>query len=400
LIPGIEGWADAVAGYSTAKWVGQRVPFPLPQLPPASTAQLDSLLWPLRVHTTRAASAPELALARRVLEQAEQAASLASASGLFTFTAPIDLYLVDAPANAAYPSAGSTWSDLDSTSSFALIDLRTPTAQRAVCTSQALIEAALWRWDPAESVTIHRASAAYFAGLMHGTWCEAPSPDRRSLSFDQGRLLHSAPLLTAWLSALGALRDRNRGSFAENMWQFARQRTWEGSGLRGSPDLLEAIAKTSELEYTRLEENAAGLALDMALAALEPGSVPIAGAIRFSALPAHLAPSAPLDALDASLRLLDLEAPRPGQRITLWSRGEAGVRWALGAARLRADGSVIAQHSAAVLKHPDAELSVELSADTRYVLISVVNMGPGVPDPDLDDARFERSVRLIVDRAR
>jgi hypothetical protein len=400
LIPGVDEWAAAVTGLSTAKWVGQRVPFPLPQPPPAGTAQLDSALWPLRVHTTRPASRQELALARLVLEQAEQTLALATASNLFTFRAPIDLYLVDASDSAAFADASSRWSELDSCGSFAQLDVRTPLAQRAVCISQALLEAELLRWDPAESAVVRRASAAYFAGLMHDDACEPPPALSQPLTLDQQRLLHSVPGLSAWLSALGATRDRNRGAFVENMWQFARQRTWEGDGLRGSPDLLEAMARVFDLEHAQLEESAAELAMGAALAGLDRGSVPTGGAIRFSTLPAHLAPSAPLQALDASLRLVDLEQSRPGERLSVWARGEAGVRWALGAARLRADGSVIAQQRAAVLKIPDAELQIELSADTRYVLIAVVNMGPGVPDPDLDDARFERAVRLIVDRAR
>jgi hypothetical protein len=188
--------------------------------------------------------------------------------------------------------------------------------------------------------------------------------------------------------------------FLENMWQFARQLTWQGDGLRGSPDVIEASAKALELGHERLEEVAAGLAASAALRALPPGPIPVTQAVRYSALPAHLAPSAPLWALDASLRLIDLEQPRAGERLTIWARGEAGVRWALGATRLAADGRVLAQQIAPVLKVPDTELQLELDAETRFVLVAVVNMGPGIPDAEWPGGGWEHAVRLIVDRQR
>ncbi|HEX6244418.1 MAG TPA: hypothetical protein VFZ61_26050, partial [Polyangiales bacterium] len=128
--------------------------------------------------------------------------------------------------------------------------------------------------------------------------------------------------------------------------------------------------------------------------------IPLTSAVRYSTLPAHLPPSAPLRALDASLRLIDLEQPRPGERLRVWSRGEAGVRWALGATRLSADGRVLAQQIAPVLKVPDTELQLELDDETRFVLVTVVNMGPGVPDADWPAGGWEHAVRVIVDRGR
>ena len=119
--------------------------------------------------------------------------------------------------------------------------------------------------------------------------------------------------------------------------------------------------------------------------------------MRFSALPLHLAASPPLGPLDSTFQLVDLEGTRPGRRLIVWSRGEAGVRWALSGSRLDSHGRLLSTVSAPVRKSPDAELYLELDAETRFVLIAVTNVAQGVPDPDGDPERFRRSTRLILD---
>jgi hypothetical protein len=213
-------------------------------------------------------------------------------------------------------------------------------------------------------------------------------------------VLHDADQLAHWFHALGARQDRNRGVFMENMWQFARQLTWEGSGLRGSPDLFEAIAKALELSQDKLEEIAGQLSNESALDALSGSPAEQTQRTLFSQLPAHLPASAPLDVLDSSAQLIDLEGARPGTRLTIWARGEFGVRWALSATRLDARGRVLATVNAPVHKNPDTELTLELDADTHFVLASATNLGSGLPDPDLATRpQNVRAVRLIVARA-
>jgi hypothetical protein len=394
LIPGVDEWAAAVTKQGAAKWVGQRVPWPPPQQRPVSTGYLDSLEWPLRVHTTRAPAAGERGLASAVLKEAEASVAMGQAVGLFRVSAPLELFLVATQDGGAFASEASVWSELDSVAAYGVVDSRVPRAALGPCTAQALLEALLLAGDPAENASVRTASAAYFAWLMHGQSCG--DAQAGALFPEQLRVLHTPALLARWLRALGAEREQNRGLFLADMWQFARQTTWEGDPLRGSPDLLEVIAKIFELSKEHLEESAAELSLRMAL---DEGVQGLRG-VRFSALPAHLPVSPALATLDASLALVDLEMSRPQERLRIWARGEAGVRWALGAVRLRENGSVIAFSKAAVRKVPEAELQLELSEDTRFVLISVVNMGLGVPDPDRDDHSFDRAVRLIIDRAR
>jgi hypothetical protein len=194
--------------------------------------------------------------------------------------------------------------------------------------------------------------------------------------------------------------DQNRGAFVQNMWHFARQRTWEGRGLRGSPDLIEAVAKALELSHTKLEEIAGELANQRALEC-EGEVLRSAARVTWSALPVHMPPIAPpLAPLDSAFLLVDLSTSKPGQQLRVWSRGEVGPRWVLSATRLDAHGRALASINAPVRKYPDSELLVELDASTRFVLVSVTNLANGLPDPDLPSTHLERSVRLIVDAAR
>ncbi|HEX6241463.1 MAG TPA: hypothetical protein VFZ61_11235, partial [Polyangiales bacterium] len=280
VIPGLSEWADAVTRRSNLRWVGQRVAEPEPRAHPESSAWLDSERWPLRVHTTGTLSPASLQRARELLAAAEQALGLGAETGVFALQRPLDLYLVDSPDQGAFAGTASVWSELDAREVFAQLDVRTPSSALPACSAEVLMDSILFGLDPAERSTLRSASAAYFGALVQGEGCGSEAT-RESLSFDQRELLGTPAALRAWLEALGAKRDRNRGVFLENMWQFARQLTWEGEGLRGSPDLIEAIAKALELNHERLEEVAAALAASAALRQLEPGPIPTAHAVRY-----------------------------------------------------------------------------------------------------------------------
>lgn len=404
LSQGIAAWAEATVGKSSVRWVGQRVAAPEPTARPASVAGLDSELWPLRVQLTGALTPARLALARELLARAEQVHALLAASGLFAPSSSLgeamrrDLYLVDAGASGAACDDTELVSDLDGASAYAWVATRTPAALRTSCVAEALIEAHLLELDPAEDATLRKASARYFARLVSGEACserDAPA----ELTRDETTVLRDPDKLARWLGALSARQDHNRGVFLENMWQFARQKTWEGSGLRGSPDLFEAIAKALELSHDKLEEIAGELANRAALAAPFVELTAQRSRVAWSRLPAHLPASAPLAVLDTSYQWIDLEAPRPGERLTIWSRGEYGVRWVLSATRLDAAGRILGTVNAPVHKSPDGELMLELDGATRYVLASVTNLSNGLPDADLEPRpEFARSVRMIVAR--
>jgi hypothetical protein len=407
LSQGIASWAEATVGRSSVRWVGQRVAVPLPTARPASLATLDSELWPLRVHISEGLSPARWLLARDVLLRAERSYALFQASGLLSARAEPapghsmrrDLYLVERDVTGAARDDTEVVSDLDASLSFAMLDARTLASARDACVAQALLEAELLELDPAESEVVRKASARYFAWLVSGDSCP-PAQAASSLTHDAQGVLHDPEELARWFRALGARQDRNRGVFMENMWQFARQHTWEGSGLRGSPDLFEAIAKALSLSHDKLEEVSGELANDSALAAFTGALERDPRRVAFSGLPAHLPASAALDVLDTSYQLIDLEGARPGARLTIWARGEYGVRWVLSATLLDRDGRALGTVNAPVHKHPETELTLELTGESHFVLASVTNMGNGLPDPDLARApELARSTRLIIARA-
>lgn len=400
LIEGIDSYADAVTGRSTAKWVGQRVAWPVPSARPLSVGRLDSMLAPVSVHATSQAGAARL---QAVLMHADYAHALLAASGLFALhgdggqagTFQRDLYVVDTnESGAQLDASGPVW-DLDGARAFAILDARVPATLLGPCTAQALIEAELYELDPAEAASVRQGSAAYVTTRLLGESCPLPPQPQ-----EQPDTLHDAQAFAVWLSALDARYARGSGTFVENMWQFARQRTWEGTGLRGSPDLLEAIGKSLELGHERLEETAGNLALRLFQQRAQTGARADVSRVTWSELPAHRPAVSPLLPLGSAYLMVELEQPRPGQRLSVWSRGESPVRWVLSATRLDATGTALGTVNAAVRKYPESELHVELDATTSAVLIAITSLGNGKIDADLPSEGLARSVRLIVDRGR
>lgn len=401
LLEGLDSWADATVGLRTTKWRGPRVPYPLAEPRPALPVRVDSLLQPVRVHAAR-----ELGRARleAVLAAAEQAdLSLRSAGLLTRFgdagqgeSGARDLYVVPAAeqgASAAIDLSGAL-GPLDGARAFARIDARLPSERLLPCVAQALMEAELLEQDPAESLGVRRSSAAYFASLVTGQLgCDGD---------DAREPVEAGPFLTAhedegarWLAALDARMSHGRaGSFLFDMWQFARQRTWEGSDLRASPDLLEAIAKALELSHGALPLVAAELA-ETRLAS-EPG---LARSVRWDALPAFLRDGPPLEPLGAAFARVELGTPRTGERLHVWARGEPPVRFTLAAVRLSATGEPLARLEVLPRKLPQSQLLIELDADTHAVSISITALGESdQPDPDTMSRLEAHPVTLTIAR--
>ena len=382
LIEGIESWADATIGLSTTRWTGPRVPTPVPEPRPQASVRLDARALPLSVHASERVSPARLHAALRAAEHAHT--QLAAAGFLTSFgdagqggTAARDLYLRDdtaLAASAALDAAGNL-SGLDGGRAYASIDARVPSARIEVCVAQALIEAQLLELDPAEAASLRRASAAYFAALLTGgPVCEddASAADPSASPFDAGRVGDGAD----WLRHLGIRQDGGRGTFLSEMWQFARQRTWEGRDLRASPDLMEAIGKALELQHDELPLVAAQIAESRLHE--HHWTVP---EVRWEKLP-HFGKAQAVAPLGSAFVRVQLGAARPGARLRVWSRA-LGARFALAATRLDARGAVLSRVEAASWHEPQSQLSVELDPATRAVLISVTNVGDGTPDFDV-----------------
>jgi hypothetical protein len=184
------------------------------------------------------------------------------------------------------------------------------------------------------------------------------------------------------------------------MWDFARQRTWEGRDLRGSPDLLECVHQAIEKSGEVFEEVTAALAEQQftreAPLGLGKGRPRV---VTWAELPEHVFQAEPaVGVLGATYTWVSLEKPRNGEQLRVWSEGEYGARWALLVSRLGEGGENRGSMRGAVRKNPNAFMVVELGADTSDVLITLANAGNGVPDADLDETALEHNAELIVAR--
>jgi hypothetical protein len=420
LIPGIDEWAEATTKSGAPKWVGPRVVFPNPSPRPETTGRLDSLLWPLSVQL---GPGVPLQRAQEVLAAGEAALELLSATGWpggagdagQGGSAGRDIYLTQTATRgaAAYLDATEPVLELDGARSFAVVDARVPEKRLPACTAQALAESILFELDPAESAGVRQSSAAYLSWLITGDLgCDeeergrAERPDLAALGPEEsGRGAE-------WLALLGARQDLNRGTFLRDMWQFARQRTWEGTGLRASPDLIEVIAAALTDRGEQLENVAAELAEQQGLAWLRTERRAAAPAkpsgssdatpwtaLKWSALPARLPMAAEVEPLGSQYALVSIDQPlTPGERLRVWSRGEYGARWALSCLALDENLRVIGRVSAPPRKNPSSFAALEMMPNTRLVLVTVTNLVDGIPDPD-EGAPFQKgNVMLTIDR--
>jgi hypothetical protein len=404
LIPGIDAWSREMVMPSQAVWRGARVPRPEPHPRPQLAQRRDSTFLPLSVHADADVPAARLAA---VIAAGEAALSLWQASGVLPVqgdagqgrSAGLDLYLVATPEDAdAFADGSAVACELDAERTFAVLDTRVSTQRLAACTAQALADATLLALDPAEPRPVRRALAAYFAELATGgLHCDAPV-DTRDEEEDQSV---QPAQLGPWFSALGAGQDGNRGRFLSDVVQLARQRTWEGEGLRASPSVLEAIEAALKLDDKPMQRALAQIADDVGQRALaEDSPLPMLTRLVFSKLPVHLARTPPLAPYASAYVLVHIDTPpAAGERITLWSQGEYGVRWVLSAQRLDASFRPLSRVSAEVRDSPSIELHVELDAAARYVLFSATNGSAlRVPTLGAQDAHFVRATQLILDR--
>jgi hypothetical protein len=383
LLEGLDAYSDAVVGLATTKWTGPRVAAPVPEARPSTDQQLDSLDWPLSVHAGSDLSTARLESA---LVAAEEAFALLFEHGFVSSfgdgQGARDVYLVDGDPERAAVDAMGNFSALDGARAFALVDAHLPTIRLRACVAQALMDAELLELDPAEHPALRRGVAAYFAWLITGEPCE---DEPRAAPFESPfRTVASAQ---AWFERLSARQDRNRGTFLFDMWQFARQRTWEGQDLRASPDLLEAIAKALSMAHE---------SFDLVAGELAEARPPVR-TLALAALPAfpdkHLPPLAVLGSTQLRIQLAE---PRPGTRLRAWSRADAG-RYTLSAQRLDARGQALSRLE--LPPRTSGQLSIELDASTFAVAITLTRVADvGLPDPDAPDPE-PRVASLTVDAA-
>ncbi len=415
MIPGIDAWAQSTVESGKSKWVGQRVPFPDPSSRPASLGYLRSDLWPLTVHITDDRSEGRAIATLAALEAAYAVFSTAGFTGAFGDggqggTADHDLYLVPALATGvdARIDATEPVSDLDGARAFALLDARIPGANLETCAAQALGELLFYELDPAEAPSVRKSSAAYLAYLTTGRMgCDDDAERAAEEPFRAAMDARATAGGARWLGLLEGRETRHTGVFLRDMWHFARQHTWDGAGLRGSPDLLEAIARGVDLNHEKLEDVAGELSLTGFLALADgpigrtradPRQALLLADVRWSALPVRVRPAEPaIEPLGSAYLTVRTDGMGRGQRLRVWSRGESGVRWALTAAQLDAGGRDLGRVRIPTRDNPDGFLVVELDPRCDCVLVAITNVSDGVPDADAPRAEDVRSVTFMLD---
>lgn len=405
LIEGVDAWADAIIGLSSTRWVGPRVPSPVPTARPASTLRLDARDVPISVHAAGDVAEARL---RAVLEAAEQAHVLLAKAGFLTSfgdggqagTGARDLYVQATARAGAYAAldASDQLAALDGGRAFVVVDARLPHDRLLACTARALVEAQLLELDPAEAASLRRSSAAALAfGFTGELGCDESeeAPHEADSPFSPAEMARG-PRGAALLRDLDARQDGGRGTFLFDMWQFARQRTWEGRDLRASPDLIEAIAKALDLAHDDFGRIASRLMEEPVREAVGCGEARGVPRVSIDRLPAATTEKA-VEPLGSVRLLVNLPTPRPGRRMRVWARSETGADFVLAATRMGAHGEALARIEAETRRGVMGQVSVEIDGDTKAVLISATNVEDGTPD--FDGELIPTRVALTVDLA-
>ncbi|MBK8171783.1 MAG: hypothetical protein IPK60_15745 [Sandaracinaceae bacterium] len=425
-IQGVDEWAEALVLGLTPHWAGQRVPHPVVVSRPAeSGAYTSSTFESIRVHGLADSSEADL---RDVLAIVEQSAIALRAEGWgvpaedggLGGSTEFDLYLADLGDQGYQINSDGTllWPHLDSDSGFAIVERSLAGRDLVACVTAAYAESVMLGLDPAEAPAWRRATAAYLTYQLTGSFgCheeevlagvarayESAIPDVVRVA--EGR--DAAPA-GYFIGLLDAQQRNGDGSFIRDMWQLTRQRTWEGSDLRGSPDLWMAIETTLGFNEHKLPEIIEQLSVarylagttgaptlgDRALPHVEPIWI---GNVQFADLPEHFpVANPPIETYGQGFALVHTPNVPANTRLRVWMHGEFRVEWDLIVVPLDRNKHEITRIAAPPRRTPRSYLEVLLPANTDRVLIAVTNMSHRLPDADIPDENA-RSFELIVDR--
>lgn len=416
---GADEIAAAIVQMTTPVWTGPRTPTP-PETarPEEASMAIPSPTRLVTLHAPPGTNEATLAKALHALENAHDALSVMGwpaplPDGQLGGGPELDLYLADADRpTAAHADGLATWSFLDRASTFAVVSPATPDDALEACVTAAYAEALLMSMDPAEARTWRRATAAWLTWVVTGRFgCEdavfeqQAEPERSWIS---GAVEGGAggALLLGYLSAR---HDGLKREFVRDAWLLSSQRTWEGEGLRAEPDLWAAIETSIARSGDRLIDNIRDLAVQRWFVGRGTRQAPFFRTIDSDAqvpvvrtlhrMPTRAVAKTPLEAFGSGYVLLANDAWGTGRRLRVWLNGEYGVRWSLDAIQLDAVGNEI-RHVAAPLTEgdPTAYVPVELTDDTRSLLLVVTNLSSRLPDADEPDAN-QRAFEVVIDRA-
>lgn len=420
VMPGVDDFANALVEMSARTWEGPRTPHPLERDRPELPIVSESLAWPVALHADAQVSAETSA---RVLHSIEAFAAYLEAGGWPLplpdggrgGTQALDIYLAPTELLAdAFSDGPITWTYLDAVNSYGRLDPRLAGEDLEVCAAESYALAILLQQDPAEAETWRRAYAAWLTWMWTGRFGCADAVERQQQEPERSWIAGAANrgegggLL---LAMIDARHGSGSGVFLRELWQLARQRTWEGDALRASPDLWQALHIALELSGERLHDLMTELSVARwwlgerdahsvfpTLRGLGSGAtVPIFESVTRAELP-HYSPTSPeVEVFGSQYALVDVRGAPPESRLRVWLRGEYGVEWALTGSRLDANGRELGRLSAPPRRGDGRSyLPVELTPDTTHVLVTVTNLSHRLPDADDEDPNA-RSFRLIYD---
>ena len=420
VMPGIDEMADALVTLTARRWEGPRTAWPLERERPEPVASLRSEDLPLAVHGPPGILGP-------ALEDLEEVAAYAIAGG---FAVPFpdgslgggpsfDVYIQPTEALVEVHSDRPLgWSFLDGVTAHGVMDPAIPAGDRLACLAQLYGEAIALEQDPAEAPGWHRAFGAFLAWELTGRFGCADAIDRQQS--DAGLPWIGAGEHTSGdggagggllLAMISQRHDGGDGAFVRELYQLARQRTWEGEQLRAAPDLWQALERSTEIAGDRFGSMMEGFSVVRGflgeadanspmrmLRGLGPGaSAPVVFDLSLADLPHHTAAGPELQPFGTVFARVDVRGAPAQSRLRIWLRGEYGVEWGLTASRLNAAGRELARLSAPPRRHDRRSyLPMELTEDTTHVLVGITNLSHRLPDDDLPDASG-RAFRLIFD---
>lgn len=423
-LPGAQEYAAAITTLTAPRWGGPRVPYPTESDRPPSAIYGRFADGRLAIHaptgTHNAAIEAAVRGATRMSEALRHRGFAPTLpDGDLGGGAEFDVYLatdLDTPYEVR--SDGPVpFNYLDGIVAHAVVSSSLPLGQLEACAAEAVASALLAELDPAESVHWRTAVAHYLSWLLVGDFdaCSAETSDAQREPHG-GYTAHEGTRAGALFLALLSLRsDLGDARYVRETWTMARQRTWEGSGLRASPDVWEAISTSASLTEQSLDRylvDAAVLRHSLGVLERERSStvlalgglgaeyaVPYAFHAEYASLPIRTAPHEPaLNATGSAYTSIDVSTAGATERLRVFLRGEASVRWSLVAILLGPDDTYLGRVEAPVRERAwDAYLTVELGAP-KTVIIVVTNLGAARPDADA--ASFDdRTFHLMIDRA-
>ncbi|MFK8000620.1 MAG: hypothetical protein AB8H86_13550 [Polyangiales bacterium] len=419
--PGAEEMGNAIADMTRRGWFGPRVEKPEGASRPPEAPLACSLDGEINVH----GGDEFAAVAQDLLPELEAFARYLRAGGFYEplndggrgGSDGFDLYLQATPdIRSAQTDGMSEWSFFDRATAFATLDPVTAGEDIRTCAVEAYARASMLSLLPEEGPRWHNAFASWLTWRWTGRFGCASAmselqefPERAWFDADDGA---GGGVLLAILSER---HGAGQGAFVRDWLEVARQRTWDGEGLRGSPDLWQAFSvildAAGELMSTVAEKAAWDRyfighghdpSLLSGLAAPEDVRIDDAIVAEISSLPFHSPGGIEVNPYGSAYARVDVRGAPPQARLRVWLRGEYGVEWALSATRLNGEGNEQGRLSAPPRRADGRSyLPVELSPDTEFVVVAVTNLSHRLPDEDEDHPEDPnaRSFRLIFDIA-